>query len=160
MIYHINLSGQLAHLHCKKVMSLAVSDPTWSHNGMELFLEECKSSPFWMAWLCWLAGFRLTRLRVNLRPRVDCFKIKFRPCQDHVFQVHVCLDHVCQDHVFQDHVFQDHVYQDYDKPNLIQFYPFWSNLIQLDPVWSNCIQLVKMIEIFHNNPRTRTTTTK
>ena len=33
--------------------------------------------------------FLKTRLRVNLRPRVDCFKIKFRPCQDHVCQVHV-----------------------------------------------------------------------
>ena len=51
----------------------------------------------------------LTRLRVNLRPRVDVFKIKLRPFQDHVCQDQVCQDHVCQDHGFQDHVSQDHV---------------------------------------------------
>ena len=49
----------------------------------------------------------LTRLRVNLRPQVDSFKIKFRPYQDHVCQVHIFQNHVCQDHVFQDHVYQD-----------------------------------------------------
>ena len=50
----------------------------------------------------------------NLRLRVDCFKIKLRPCQDHVCQVHVCLDHVCQDHVCQDHIYQGHVSQEHD----------------------------------------------
>ena len=37
----------------------------------------------------------------NLRPRVDWFKMKLRPCQDHVYQLCVCLEHVCQDHVCQ-----------------------------------------------------------
>ena len=54
----------------------------------------------------------ITRLRLNLRPRLDILKIKFRPCQDHVFQVHVCHVHVCLDHVCQDHVCQEHVCQD------------------------------------------------
>ena len=54
--------------------------------------------------------FFKTRLRVNLRPRVDLFKIKLRPSQDHDCQDQVCQDHVCQDHGFQDHVSQDHVF--------------------------------------------------
>ena len=54
-----------------------------------------------------------TRLRVNLRPRVDIFKMKLRPCQDHVCQDHVCQDHVCQDHVCLDHVCQVHVCQEH-----------------------------------------------
>ena len=59
----------------------------------------------------------------NLRPRVDCFKIKLRPCQDHVFQVHVCLDHVCQDHVLRPCL---------SRP--CQFDPIRSNVIQFDPI--------------------------
>ena len=45
----------------------------------------------------------------NLRPRVNCCKIKLRPCQDHVCEVNVCPDHVCLDHVYQDHVCQEYV---------------------------------------------------
>ena len=40
----------------------------------------------------------------NLRPRVDCFKIKLRPCQDHVFQ----------EYVFQEYVFQEYVSLEHD----------------------------------------------
>ena len=36
-----------------------------------------------------------------------CFKIKLRPCQDHVKTM--CQDHVCQDYGFQDQFCQDHV---------------------------------------------------
>ena len=48
-------------------------------------------------WEKWIQN--KTRLRVNLRPRVDMFKIKSRPSQNHV-----CQDQVCQDHGFQNHV--------------------------------------------------------
>ena len=46
----------------------------------------------------------------NLRPRVNCFKIKLRACKDHNCKVHVCLEYVCQDHVCQVHVCLDEDY--------------------------------------------------
>ena len=68
---------------------------------------------------------RITRLKVNLRPRVDIFKMKLRPCQDHVCQHYVglffktmsCLSRPC--HFFQD--FFSRFFQ--DLSNLIQFDP-------------------------------------
>ena len=88
--------------------------------------------------------FKLTRLRVNV------FKMKLRPCQDHVCQDHVCQDmfvktclsrHVCQDHVFFSkpcHDCQDHVI--FSRFMIFEFDPIWSNLIQFDPIWSNMIE--------------------
>ena len=39
----------------------------------------------------------------NLRPRVDCFKIKLRPCRDHVLQEYVLQEYVLQEYVSQEH---------------------------------------------------------
>ena len=48
-------------------------------------------------------NFLITRLRVNLRPRVNIgIQNEIRPW--HVCQDHVCWHHVCRHHVFQDHV--------------------------------------------------------
>ena len=59
-----------------------------------------------------------TRLRVNLRPRVDIFKIKSRPC----------WGNVSEDHVIFFKIFQF----DLILSNLSQFGPIRSNLILLD----------------------------
>ena len=80
----------------------------------------------------YLQNRKKTWLRVNLRPRVDLFKMKLRNTMSRP-----CLSRPC--HVWIScHLYQGNVM--FVKTNLIYFDSISSNLIQYDPFWSILIQ--------------------